>query len=358
MESLIFYIVTFGISTFFIALVDFSEDKKSKLIFSFIGLVIPILIFSLRYDVGTDYANYLNLYKRWSSLSIGDIIAKKNLEIFFIIIMKIAYIFKTPQIIFIIYSTANILIIYKAIQTNKNKISVSLAFLLFLLIYTSIVLNVIRQSLAVAIIAYSYKYIIKRNFKKFLICVILASLFHTTALIIIPFYFINYQKDGRKDKTIKLLITIGSVLVVIFYARLIGVLTQINAFSKYLLYDNSIESNNYMFFIKFLTFSLLLIFRKKLYNYNKKNKMYYYFLLVDLILYSTGFISPFIKRIALYFGISEIFIISQIPKIIKEKKYKNLIILAIIFYALGIFIVSTYVLGQSNIIPYQTIFNK
>ena len=50
--------------------------------------------------------------------------------------------------------------------------------------------NGLRQGLAMAIFALAIPYLIKRNFFKYILICILASFFHTTALLMIPFYLL------------------------------------------------------------------------------------------------------------------------------------------------------------------------
>jgi len=64
-----------------------------------------------------------------------------------------------------------------------------LFFLLLPILYFSS-LNVIRQFMAVALFAYSLRYIVERSFVKYAIFIILASIAHKSALILLPGYFL------------------------------------------------------------------------------------------------------------------------------------------------------------------------
>ena len=66
--------------------------------------------------------------------------------------------------------------------------------------------NPMRNAIAAAIFFISVKYIIKRNFKKYLICCLLASSFHATALVLPPLYFILYRHISTKAYIITFLI--------------------------------------------------------------------------------------------------------------------------------------------------------
>ena len=146
------------------------------------------------------------------------------------------------------------------------------------------------------------------------------------------------------------------IIIILNYNSFLNIITSIEGFEKYEIYtDNELGSNR-----EIITATIILIiilaFRKLLVEYDNKNQLYIFMAEVNYILLFTGFISPFIKRIALYFGISNIFLLASLPQLIKIREQKILIYMFIILYGIGMFTISTYVLGQSNIIPYQTIF--
>lgn len=58
MESLILYISLFLLSGFSI----YIECNQKKKIYIFIGLLIPILLSSFRFEVGTDYYSYIEYF--------------------------------------------------------------------------------------------------------------------------------------------------------------------------------------------------------------------------------------------------------------------------------------------------------
>ena len=198
-ESLIFYISLFSISSMIIAHVGHiyntydNKENKIKLkiiIYTIIGIGIPIFIASIRYNVGTDYVSYIEIYNRVKYYTIIDII-NSNKEILFIIITKFLGLFSNYQIMFAIISALTIYIVYKAILDNREKKSLGIMFFLYLFLNYTNSYNIIRQSLAVAIVAYSYKYIFSRNFKNFLITILIATMFHTSAIFVLPFYLVN-----------------------------------------------------------------------------------------------------------------------------------------------------------------------
>lgn len=366
LSSLLFYIIMFLLSVFFITRVDkiynakkISEKKYKIITYSVLGLVIPILISGLRYEVGTDYYTYTNLYKQCIDLNYIQV-SKKGVEVTFYIIAKMASIFNTHQLLFVIYSIITIGFIYKSIFDKREKISISLCFFLYLFLEFTTSMNIIRQAAAIAIIAYAYKYIEDRKIVKFAFFTILATLFHTTALLVLPFYFIlvKPKKYKKNTKVYRILFTILIIVILLDYERIILFLSNsIPIFSKFGTYiEGEKNTRNLVVIQKIILLMTLLPFRKKMIKYNEKNELYYFLLIIDLLLSFTGFISPYIKRIALYFQVSQLYILAGLPKIFKEKKVVQTTTIIIIAYAISIFVLTVYILGQGNLIPYKTIW--
>ena len=369
LQSVFFYIIIFFISIYFMKKVENCYIKKEKiknvttkiLFFSIIAIGIPIIISAIRYQVGTDYNNYIDYYIFYSKLNFTEAIKDAN-ELLSILIVKFAYLFREPQIVFAIFAFLTIFVFYRAILTKKEKISITLMFALYLFLYYMYSLNIMRQMLAVSIVLYAYKYIIKHDFKRFLLCIIIAMFFHTTALLFLPFYFLC-PKEGVESKklvTIIRVIVIILVLVMILnYDATIGLISSISGFERFASYTNTtVQGENKQIIINSFVLIVLLIFQRPLKKYSKENEMYLFLYFVGYILTLLGFISPYAKRMALYFNISEIYLLATLPQITKNKEQKLFVTVLILIYAILMFVISTYTLNIGEIIPYQTIFNK
>ena len=368
LNSLLFYITLFIISVLFIRKAERISVKKETIINSqikvmiciFIGLGIPILIAAIRYQVGTDYNNYIDYYSVYSKLGLNEILKYAN-EFLFILVIKIAYIFREPQILFAIMAFLIIYITYKSILNKREKVSITLMFTLYLFLYYTYSLNIIRQALAVALIAYSYKYIIEQNLKKFLLVLIIAILFHTSAIIFLPFYFISPKKNekNRNIMFIIRIITIILVLLTIFnIENIVNCISNIEGFGRLAGYiSEAPQGQNKQIIINTMILFILIICRKPLMRYDEDNRTYLFLYIIGFIFTLSGFTSPYIKRIGLYFNISEIYLLATLPNIVK-KQYKPLVKIGLIIYGITIFILSTYVFSLSDVVPYQTIFSK
>lgn len=362
-ESLMFYIISFCCSSMIISTVgkkyrnkENDYNEKFKIIFlTLLGLIIPILIGSFRYFVGTDYRAYLNIYEKTHNYSLIDIFMEKK-EVLFLIIIKIASLFSNSQVIFAIMSFLTITTLYFTILNYKEKLSLGFMFFLYLFMYFTSSFNLVKQSLAVVLVAYSYRFIFERNMKKFVIFILIASLFHISALFFLPFYFIFSKSDHKNKKLIRLIYILITIVIILNYQVVIKLVTNISIFEEYQTYQNELNSANREVILEFAVLAIILLFRKPLIKYDERNEIFIFLSIINCLLLLTGYISPYIKRIAAYFGISNIFLLSSLPNLFKDRKQKFFIYSLISIYAILRFVIVVFILKQSNIIPYQTIF--
>lgn len=363
-ESLFFYIIMFIISAMIITKVGNLYKKKNIknnnikiIILTIIGLGIPIIIASLRYYVGTDYGNYITIYNNRKDIPLIELITG-NWEVFFMIVIKIASILNDYQFVFAIISFLTVIILYMSIYNYKEKLSLGFMFFLYLFLHFTTSFNIIRQALAIVIVAYSYKFILNRNLKKFIVTIIIASFFHITALVFLPFYLV-LDKNNKRRKIIKGLYIIFAIWAVLNYNLIINFLSNIPTFERFELYSsNTKDSANLEFILNFAILGVVLMLKKILIKYDERNELFIFLYIINVILMFSGYFSPFLKRIAMYFGISNIFILASFPQIAKNSRQKLLIYFVLILYAISIFTITTYILNQANIIPYNSVLER
>lgn len=88
----------------------------------------------------------------------------------------------------------------------------------------------IRQFLAVAIVLYGFDYILERKTKKFIFLVIIASLFHISAIIWLPVYFICTIKPWSSKM---IMLTLGAVILILLLDKFTNVFEDVLADTNY-----------------------------------------------------------------------------------------------------------------------------
>ncbi|MEI3611407.1 EpsG family protein [Pseudogracilibacillus sp. SO30301A] len=183
------------------------------------SFVLLFFISTFRGDFTTDYKNYSDLFSLYNKYSFIDLLnADFQNEIGFIYLNKITGLFTDDVIYFFAIMTFVILFGFFH-HFKKYSVNLWLSVLMFVTAgsyYASF--NITRHIFAVAIVFVGSKFLYERKFFKWVLVVIIASLFHKTAIIMIPFYFIlNFRIRIRNW----ILIVIGSVITILLFDNIV-----------------------------------------------------------------------------------------------------------------------------------------
>lgn len=213
----------------------------------------------------------------------------------------------------------------------------------------------VRQAIATALCFYSIRYIKDRNLMKFLLMALLATTFHTTSIIIIPFYFISH-KEFKKSFYIMLII-IGIILTNIdwiggAYPLLFKLFPK---GAKYIggIYGYKTSILSFQWLRRLLPAFLAIIGMNKL-----KDKYEYYIISLNLIIFGTFLsllfheVGIFVERLFVPLTFVEILIYSYFIDYFNNKYYKNVYKFLIIIYGI-IFVVNLLSSRSYDFFPYQ-----
>lgn len=189
------YYIMIGV-LFFYTIVMLCGEKRSEKIWSKLFLFILWFLTSFRSEIAWDYDSYKILYY---STNIDSLYPEKG----FLLINEILKYFDFDyQMMFVVFSTLMFYFLYKGFsyykKTNKNYkiISSLLIFAIFPDLWLGS-LSSIRQHLAIAIIFWGSRYIFERNFAKYFFIVVVATMFHYSAFLMIIIYFFNKELFPR-----------------------------------------------------------------------------------------------------------------------------------------------------------------
>lgn len=206
--------------------------------------------------------------------------------------------------------------------------------------------NGLRQGLAMAIFSLAIPYLLKRNFYKYFFICILASLFHTTALLMLPFYLLV----NLKVKLVYKLITVflGSL---IFSKYLITYIASTN--ERYESYTQTSENSGGLLTLGFYVTILLIVYVCS-YIYKIKDKDFIQMLafyalgvtfMIPIALLESNPSGP--QRLLPYFT----WILALILPFLYKKINNNYINIILFFLAVIYFIITTS--RFSNLTPYS-----
>lgn len=315
------------------------------------------LVLGLRYNVGTDYMSYVRYFERYFS---G--LNSPNLEFGYELVNRGAIFFGAD--FWLVFLISAILINFFILKTFKEN---SENYLLSVIIFfgTGFVFfqtNGIRQAIAIAFTFYGSKYIISRNLKKYIIFCVLGMMFHLTAFIMIPMYWLANIKWKKSilllGLSISFLLFNQPDILSIFIKNILNIL-NISAYDYYLeiIFERAggVNSGYRVMLEGTIAFLVILLTPEKIYKHIK-GKVYFNFFTLAYI--SNMLLSRFyvISRITLYFSIFQtLFLPYFIYNISANKKSKVMIIFfTVIYFSFWTF--WSIRINAHDIIPYEFIF--
>lgn len=182
-----------------------------------------ILLAGLRYRIGSDtiiYEYAFNDVPVISELTLHYLIDVSRFEYGFTIMMSLTKtLFKQFWVLLFIQSLITNYCVFIFFKQNTRAPYVAL-ILYFFVLYYFINCEAARQGVAVGIFLYSWKYFVNNNWLKYFTAVIIASLFHITAILFIILPFFKILKFWYKIKPSPFMYII--LVLVLFSSVLIG----------------------------------------------------------------------------------------------------------------------------------------
>ncbi len=186
-QSFFIYTLVFSV-LFFCGIILSKRTTNSTTLMSFnrwenwLPILFFTLIFGLRYNVGTDYLRYLYTY----NTGIG-------IERYESIFQYIGILFRSQYIhyswYFALWSFLQIFFVYYALRDERRLIPY-VVISLIMGQYFIHWMNGIRQDTAACIFFYSVLFICDRKWFKYILACIIMTGFHSSAIILIPLYFL------------------------------------------------------------------------------------------------------------------------------------------------------------------------
>lgn len=376
---MIVYVLMLILSILFLILEKKAKKKWIKIICCIMAVMPFFIVSAFRYDIGTDYTRrYVFDYNR--TLQGIDV---PNLEILFKVIMKFCIIFtEEPYLMFAITSAIIVgFILGTSFSKSKDKILSVCIFLLGGFFFDS--LNIMRQYMAMSLIFFGYQFLLKskRWYLAYIVTVILATLIHSSAIIMLILVFLT-----RKMLVSWKWVLPTCVIVVLLNENLmniIGFFVQNTKFEAYLTGKFAQGEFSYLFVAENLVIYLIMMYiyakNKKMDNIQTQDILFINIQALALIVMVLGSVHMLFIRIALYFSIFQVisvpYYISKIPnekvvadlkKITKNKfkfskleKYMKQVVTVVVVLCFIFAFTRTNILTNTNeVLPYKTIINK
>lgn len=358
--STLFY---FGISLFtaLLAWLSIVVDKKSQKFVEFVSLFVPSFFAGIRYGIGTDYfVTYEPYFNYLSGNGAFQLTNRSGLDIGYTainwIIIKLGGGF---HLVLFICSFITFVFLRKAILVYKDKLNIGLATFIFMLLYYQASFNIVRQIMAATIVLFAFRYIQEKKIKNFIAWIIVAALFHKTAIIVIPFYFLINFVAKTKWKIVSVAIYCAFFLIVFNFDKFAFLANLIDSSGYYSAYFRKVSGFRLSLglIIRTVPYAIVAVLMWKTIKNDITVRIYASSFLMGgilrLIVYMTQFDAD---RIAVYFLMSQVIFI---PCLAKQwnKGWKNFFaVMMLILTTVALWYFDFIYMGRNSTIPYQSIF--
>lgn len=283
-------------------------------------IVLSFMLISALRDltVGRDLINYIPRYSYlgqadWSNLF--SISRGYSFEYGFAVFCKVLYYINPDPAFFLIITSIIVSIGFYNIS-KLSKMPIVTMFILFGFGIYGSSMNIVRQFLAFTILTFGIKYITERKLWKFIVIVVIATLFHTMALMFIPLYFLYTVKYSRNSLITVILL---SLFMGAFGSALVGVVIGRTTFGWYLSRTGTGSGESTLLFLAAILFAVY-IYRNKIMDIDQQDNLCIWGLSIAIICNAVALRIGVFARLMTFFTP---FIAVLIPDLIYAIKKKD-----------------------------------
>lgn len=355
--------------------------------------LILFLLSACRLNVGNDYAKYVEF------MHLVNCDAYVPTEIGFNLLVKLIYGlsgYENFLLVFAFYSFVTVLFFLLAMYEQSDEFGMTF-FLFMTLGYYFQTFSTVRYYLALALALYSMKFVLRRQWGRFVVLVVLGATFHKSLLVVIPLYFLASLSWKKWQLAMAAAFCTTFLFLQDFYLKLVVFLYPTYEDTEYLEGGTS--------YISILRCAAVLGFAGIVYlmrrreerdrsnaetakgsaipdgiseeggneagingekvgmnieeaAWNRRFRFYTYLNLGALVLYVFCSFLPIISRIGYYLMVSQILFLPMLLKAVPDKKWRRLFRVGILLAAVVYF--AMYLKKGANdgvlILPYKTFF--
>lgn len=332
------------------------NDRKSRNLFIFCGIVL-FFIFMLRNEnVGTDIKTYRVMFDNFSQVSFLEILFQNesltlygpNQEIGYAIFTKIFSLFDSFRLYVLVIAAFEVFALFYVI--GRRSVMPFLSILIYFTFeFFNFQLSALRQGIALSCVLLAINMIIdKKNFKAFL-WIILALSFHKSAIFALPMLFLNVRIFDKPP--VRILAMLLFAVVFLLRKPIIQIIANF-VYGGYQIEETGAFAM--LLFILFLT--VFLMFYSYRYLKNRKSfSLYLNIIFICSMIMIGNTVSMVVIRVAYYY---EMILILLIPMLISGMKSKSLrkvaTLVFIVFFISFAFILNN--ISSLNAVPYGFFF--
>lgn len=306
-------------------------------------------------DIGADTVIYLDALRYYSNFS-NDNILKAELvwpfkfENGYFMLTKIAAWLSFDETTFLILIAILIYVpvCWFILQYSENPL---LSILIYFAFFFGYSVGIFRQMIALSIVLIGTKYIWERNFAKFLITIGLAMTFHTTAIIMLPLYWVNNMKLDNKLTfifVVEAIFLVSARAIALFATRLSPM------YSGYISSKYDVQGGSYtmLILLNIVMIAGFIMERTKENRENQLLRMSVNAIVIAVFLQIVGYSMEIFGRVVPYYSI---YLLVLVPFLLNRYFRKNIIFMHIIVVFALVALFCFFTIG-SKIDPYRFVF--
>lgn len=315
-----------------------------------------LILFALsacRLNVGNDYAKYVEF------MHLINCDAFVPTEVGFNSIVKFLYSisgFENYLLVFAFFAFFTVWLFLAAIYRQAD--SFGFSFFLFMAFgYYFQSFNTVRYYLALALALYAIPYVLKKQWGRFILLILLGATLHKSLLVVIPLYILASLPWKKWQLALAAVFCTTFFFMQDFYLKVFIFVYPTYEDTEYL--EGGTSPVNILRCSAVLLLALFCYFlkRKKGGGASVRNRFYFYCNLGALVMYVCCSFLPVISRIGYYLTITHIFFLPALLSGIENRKLRRLLTIGTVAAAVlyfGIFILMKAGNDGLRILPYET----
>ncbi len=373
LSSILLYIVCFAVAAVLAGLAQvyqratrptvlsssYTQVFRPNRIFFTLCFLVPFVLSSFRWEVGTDYKTYISLYEAINSLSTGAQWVQQLLEVeplYVLMNLLVKAIFNNPLPIFFISALLLLGFLFRAMEDYHEKLSVMLAVFVFLMLIFSTTLNIMRQMISVSIMFYATRYVLAHNYRKAALWLFLALMFHYSALIVLPFWLFRGTK--RYERNVRIAMFSGLMLLFVLGTVFGSLFDRIR-----FLYTNETGSSPDvvlrigLMLLRAPILVPILLFRKQLIAHDERNRFWIIMAVFEVAFSYLGYILDVLNRLSLYFAVSWIILLPALVRSMPTRGGQYRMGAYVTLVCTGLWVFNTAISNYGDVLPYKSLFD-
>lgn len=317
--------------------------------------VILFALSALRLDLGNDYKTYaITCHEAWVD---GYVVTEPGFNILVKVLYTLAG-WENYILVFAVFAFVTIFLYMKIAYEQSD--SFALTFFLFMTLGMYFrTFNTVRYYFVLAVAVYALRYVVNRQYIRFLLCILAAAFFHKSVLVVIPIYLVAVYVSKKWH------------YIVLLVAGLVFLLAKDLIMKIALILYPSYENTSYINEVGilsgwisnangiircFLILGLCLCFYKDAVENDRANKIYFNLNIFAIMLYVFGVYLPLLSRFTYYLMVPHILLVPNVISYIEDAKVKRkitglVIVIGLLYFVL--FMRGAYDEGF-RILPYKT----